>query len=289
MQFDCALGMMNQRPLRKIFSPSLGKLLVRRWAQIKGAPVPVTVKLFFGEEMNVILPEVVSTVIHTYGFYDETVTGMALAQVSPGDTVIDIGAHFGYFSLLFSSLAGESGRIYSFEPTPSSFKMLSSNVAGRKNITALNSAVGAENARCKISDFGLKYCAWNTLSADPRVPAELGKIPPCEVEVQVMNLDDYLEKERIIPNLIKIDAENFEFEVITGLQKTLAKKNPPKIIMETCSDASLKAGKKLVASGYNAFVSDTPGTIKKWEGEFSVANLKYKDILFCPSEKESSK
>jgi protein-L-isoaspartate O-methyltransferase len=70
--------------------------------------------LFFGRAMTVILPEIISQQIYTYGLFDEIVTGMVLRTVRQGDVVLDIGAHFGYFTLLFAHLAGESGRVVSF-------------------------------------------------------------------------------------------------------------------------------------------------------------------------------
>ena len=36
----------------------------------------------------------------------------------PGDTVMDIGAHIGLFTVFMARLVGPSGRVLSFEPTP---------------------------------------------------------------------------------------------------------------------------------------------------------------------------
>ena len=74
--------------------------------------------------MSVVLPEMISLQLYMYGLFDELVTGMALRAGRQGDVVLDVGAHFGYFTLLFSRLVGESGRIVSLEPTPSTFAVL---------------------------------------------------------------------------------------------------------------------------------------------------------------------
>jgi FkbM family methyltransferase len=42
----------------------------------------------------------------------------------PGDVVVDIGAHIGYYTLLFASLVGESGKVIAFEPDPANFRVL---------------------------------------------------------------------------------------------------------------------------------------------------------------------
>ena len=44
--------------------------------------------------------------------------------VRPGDTVLDIGAQLGYFSLHVARLVWSAGRVYCFEPDPRSFARL---------------------------------------------------------------------------------------------------------------------------------------------------------------------
>jgi len=43
-------------------------------------------------------------------------------------TAVDVGACFGYRSLLLSELVGETGRAFSFEPNPRSFHLLKRNI-----------------------------------------------------------------------------------------------------------------------------------------------------------------
>src|SRR5919112_1930622 len=47
--------------------------------------------------------------------------------VRPGDTVLDVGAHFGIYTLLASELVGPSGRVVAFEPDPVSRSQLEKN------------------------------------------------------------------------------------------------------------------------------------------------------------------
>jgi len=51
--------------------------------------------------------------------------------VKPGATILDVGAWIGPYTLLFSALAGKTGRIYSFEPDAAARYTLQKNV--RKN------------------------------------------------------------------------------------------------------------------------------------------------------------
>src|SRR5262249_7878864 len=52
------------------------------------------------------------------GFWEMWLTIFFARQVKPGMTVIDVGANFGYYTLLFGSLVGDEGRVYAVEPNP---------------------------------------------------------------------------------------------------------------------------------------------------------------------------
>ncbi|MCX7197575.1 MAG: FkbM family methyltransferase [Proteobacteria bacterium] len=168
-RYFVALARLEQPAWRKLFDPGPLRFAERLLARRAAAPVRRRVPLFFGASMDVLLPEVISEQIHGYGLFDDVVSWMALCAVRPGDTVFDVGAHFGYFSLLFSAAAGSTGRVFSFEPTPSTYTMLAGNVGPDPHITAVNAAAGAAAGRLSIADYGLKFSAWNTLSEAGRL------------------------------------------------------------------------------------------------------------------------
>ena len=106
--FHRALARLNRPGWRKLADPGVGVFLQRWRARRADEPSLRQVSLFFGESMQVALPEVISEQIHAYGLFDPEVSWLALCAVEQGDTVFDVGAHFGYFTLLFSALAGPS-------------------------------------------------------------------------------------------------------------------------------------------------------------------------------------
>jgi FkbM family methyltransferase len=79
------------------------------------------------------------------GMHDRDVAGLLREVVKPRATVVDVGAHLGYFTLLAARLAGVGGAVWAFEPAPSLVPLLRRNVAENPVATEVHvveSAVG---------------------------------------------------------------------------------------------------------------------------------------------------
>ncbi|MFN7752493.1 MAG: FkbM family methyltransferase [Pseudomonadota bacterium] len=280
--FHRALARLNRPGWRKLADPGVGVFLQRWRARRADEPSLRQVSLFFGESMQVALPEVISEQIHAYGLFDPEVSWLALCAVEQGDTVFDVGAHFGYFTLLFSALAGPSGRVLALEPTPSTFAILSANVAGYSRITALNVAAGATSGRLSITDYGLRHSAWNTLAARGWLaPAQAPS--PRHHEVDVVTLDECARQRGMIPGFLKIDAENYETQVLEGAGELL-ERHAPSLLLEAGSDAAACLAQALAHQGYRAFVAPLPGQLIACEDAADAAR-RHKDVLFAAGER----
>jgi FkbM family methyltransferase len=284
MQFEYAVNAMHKSVLLKILRPGIHKFIIRKYAQATGITSKKYSRLFFDDYINVILPERISETIYTYGFFDEKVTRLVMAAVRKGDTVIDVGAHIGYFSLLLSKLVGESGRVVSFEPTPSTYKILKDNTLKHQNIQIENLAIGDFEGVMPINDYGLIMCAWNTLSSTPRDNKLNTDTAGNIVDVNVVSLDSYVIKNQLKPDVIKIDAENYESNVIKGMFNTI-KLYHPKIIMEIGGQGAENVIESLIEMNYKPHVTvkDT-GELKEWLGTISELNDNYVDALFIAQD-----
>ena len=208
-------------PWRIIFSKILTffSLYLKKTFRIK-------TKTFFGEKMNVVLPETVSAKIYNYGFFEEGLTRIILKYLKSGMTFFDIGAHFGYFTLLGSTIVGQNGEVHSFEPTSSTFDILKSNTLNRKNVTLNNCAVYSSQGTTFINDYGIKYSAFNSLYQARLSENTLSNIHHRRYETKTVSIDDYVEYNNLKPDFIKIDAESSEFEILLGISKTIKKFRP---------------------------------------------------------------
>jgi len=93
------------------------------------------------------------------GVFEPRETELVKREVKKGDTVLDIGANIGYYTLIFARLVGDTGKVYAFEPEPRNFEILKKNVEtnGYKNVVLVNGAVSDSDTplRLFISDTNM--------------------------------------------------------------------------------------------------------------------------------------
>ena len=244
------------------------------------------IKTFWQGKMNIILPEGVSINIWRNGFAESDVSIYLLKYLNKDETFIDIGAHFGFYSLLASSIVGREGHVLAFEPTNSTFKQLSKNIrnSNYENIKIYNLAAYNKNTVMEFNDYGIINSSFNSFFVNRGENKLLGE----KIKVNTIVLDDFLVdnySDRKI-DMIKIDAESSEYQIISGLNNTIRKYHP-KIILEIgdYSIDGVKNSKDLIALiesfGYKGFELNKinykiiPYTIKN--------NERYNNILFIPT------
>jgi FkbM family methyltransferase len=136
--------------------------------------------------------------------------------------ILDIGANIGCTSLLFSEI-GKS--VHSFEPSPTTFKILSKNTAdsGAANIKLHNFGLGARNEVLELT-FAPNNRSGGFVS-DLTQASDGHTIE----KIEIKKGDDYLLNENF--NFIKIDVEGYEKNVIEGMTHIIDKQKPI-IVME---------------------------------------------------------
>lgn len=203
---------------------SLGWRLAAIMAARKtGRQIPVRAMTFWGDRMRVLLPEPLSCELYGYHFFEEGLSAFMLAEVHPGQHVYDVGAHYGYFTRLASMLVGPRGAVHSFEPTPSTFSMLTKNTDDLANVTRSQVAVWHSRQMLSLKDFGPCMSMFNSLMA-PRLRDPDGHEADA-IEVQAVSLDEYAERCGS-PDFVQIDAESAEWSILQGMATIFAKDRP---------------------------------------------------------------
>jgi FkbM family methyltransferase len=206
-------------------------LLLARLRGRMGRTLEVDARTFWGEKMHVRLPEEgVSRAIYLWHHYEPGLTRMMLDRLSAGMTFVDVGAHYGYYTLLAARIVGEGGVVHAFDPSPRTFEVLARNVAGRANVRAFNLALYSHSTELVLQDFGPRYSAANTVAGAARVAAGQGTprggLRGTPVRVRATTMDEHVAETGIRPDFVKIDAESAEYDILLGMEDTIARSRP---------------------------------------------------------------
>lgn len=139
--------------------------------------------------------------------------------------VLDIGANVGCVSILFSGLAQN---VFSFEPSPTTFKYLSANIenAGLRNVTAFNFGLGSKEGESTIT-YSPHFRAGAFVSDKLK---NIGHGTITET-IKIKTVDGMVQEHKISKiDLIKMDVEGFEKEVITGARNVLSTFKPVTVL-----------------------------------------------------------
>lgn len=209
----------------------------------------IIARTFWGDEMKVVFPAYRS--IYQFGILDSwelIVQKTMVDRLKEGETFIDVGANVGFYTLLASSLVGDTGKVHSFEPTPSTFALLQENTKEKKNVQLNQLALGREKGRVTLADFGLLESGLNSLHT-----LEYPGISSTKIEVEQDTLDAYCAQKGITPSMIKADVEGMELEVLKGAVGILKSAKPILILEVGAYQAYAELFELLKALGYDAY------------------------------------
>lgn len=137
--------------------------------------------------------------------YEPEVWERLMAEVHPGDTVADVGANIGLYTIALAQRVGSAGRVVAFEPDLANATLLRRNLAlnptGAK-VEVIEAAVGNEEGEIP---FEMNGEVQSHVSTHPDDRAKL---------VRSVTLDKVFENEPL--GLLKVDVEGFEEKVLQG-------------------------------------------------------------------------
>lgn len=181
--------------------------------------------------------------------------------IRPGDYVLEIGGHIGYFSTFYANTVGANGKVDVFEPSEKNARYLVRNIKALpaeigQNVTIVNKGAGDTNM---VLDFYIDpisgqnnsfvknfdgFLTTRALSADSDAETSIEQI-------EVIRLDTYFEGKQRFPDFVKIDVEGFEWNVIQGFAETIAKAKP-KLMIEIQADSD-KLIPFFIGHGYTVY------------------------------------
>jgi len=164
--------------------------------------------------------------------------------IKKNSNVIDVGANIGRYTFRLAKIVGPKGKVYSFEPMPRSSLILNFLIFlyDVKNIIFFSTALGNKTEKILMKEsytFQNEDFIFDT-NTQSQIVKENNKLINSYFRYS-LKIDDIKIIDKI--SFIKIDTENFEYEVLYGAKK-LIKKNKPVILMENNSKKAINFLKK---------------------------------------------
>lgn len=203
--------------------------------------------------------------------------------VRPGDQVVDIGAHIGYYAVLFGATVGPMGKVLALEPDPENAALLRQNIDLNglgSTVTAIQAAAGSHPGQSML------FRADSRNRGDHRMyAATTGRVT---TPVDVVTVDEVTANwDRV--DIVKMDVQGYEPYVLAGMQSLLARNAGVILVTEFWPHGLSLAGTdasrfidELMASGFSIFelgprgkLTERPGSqlIARYRDEWRFTNL----------------
>jgi len=172
------------------------------------------------------------------GTYERSTAALFGNVVGPGMTVLDVGAHIGYFSLLAATRVGPTGRVWSFEPDPRNRDLLKRNVEANgfgDRIHVVPKAIGATEGETKLYRYQADSGSSSLFSRQATITDT--------VPIHATTLDRWAELEGWpAVDFVKMDVEGAEWTALAGMAE-LNRRNPAlALVVEFNAEALEEAG-----------------------------------------------
>ncbi len=169
-----------------------------------------------------------------YGPYEKGSIRAFQKRVREGMVVIDIGANIGIYSMIAGSIVGESGQVFSFEPTPEIYDILNRNLILNDIVRRVKTFPYALSDNPGKAEFGIfPTCGHNSFYFG----SEVKKV----IEVETTTLDICLKDIRKV-DVVKIDAEGAEPLILKGMTRIVDENTDISIFLEFAPSLLLRAG-----------------------------------------------
>lgn len=198
-------------------------------------------QFLFEVEPGIVIPADPSDYIVRHYFADEyqsePMVQLSRNLICAGDTVFDIGANIGLWTMGTALRAGSKSKIHAFEPFRRNFERLTTNLN-------LNNLKWVSCEQIAISDF-VGTTVFYVPKANNSGLGSLGHRSGIDewVDVPVTTLDAHCEKHRIRQvHFLKVDVEGAELKVFRGGQQLLADPSGPLIVFEVNEEMACRFG-----------------------------------------------
>jgi FkbM family methyltransferase len=160
------------------------------------------------------------------GFWESWITQFFARTLKPGMVAVDVGANYGYYTLLFGDAVTASGRVVAVEPNPRAASLL------RESVLLNGMATRTNVHEVAAGPPGLTESRLFVPSGEPKNAqlVDRDSYPGGDVVVVPVATLDALTADFARVDLVKIDAEGAEVGIIAGMQEVIRRHHPALVL-----------------------------------------------------------
>jgi FkbM family methyltransferase len=163
------------------------------------------------------------------GLAERDIVNILTASISEDDWTLDVGANIGYISLAMSVLCPK-GKIFSFEPAKTTYKLLKKNTVINKVNNIVVNNIGLSDSKKSATLSASTTNSSGAFVNENVVHADMSGLK--NDTIQLNRLDEEYERLGITKcSLIKVDIEGHEPNFLRGASSFI-KKFKPQVLME---------------------------------------------------------
>jgi len=234
------------------------------WWGYRYRPKPTLVRLRSGALIKTTHVDHLQLLLYYFGTFEPECLAAMRRNVRPGDTILDVGANIGLFTLEGSLAVGPAGRVIAIEAMPAHATSVIDSVRrnGMSNVEVIPVAVGDQRGEGTLTlPSNMNYGMFT-----------LGKVVgEVSFKVSVQRIDDILAERGVNSvDFIKMDIEGSELKALIGAEQTLRKHHPTILIelyeehLNNCGTSSHEVKSFLTKLGYReSFLDGTLITLEQ--------------------------
>ena len=163
----------------------------------------------------------------TLGQWEPQYTALFRRLLRPGDTVFDLGANHGVYTLIAAQAVGATGHVHAFEPNPRLARLteLSARINGHGDTVAVH--------RIAASDVeGSSWLVFDDAFSGGGTQNRAGAEGESAIACRTATLDAMFADPGVHVDVVKLDVEGSEGRVLRGMRGLLARSPGVRMLME---------------------------------------------------------
>jgi FkbM family methyltransferase len=166
--------------------------------------------------------------------YEPVTQKVFIESIRAGDTVLDVGAHIGFYAMLAAKVVGETGTVHAVEPCQDTLRLLRESIRANNLENVIVHGCAAGNSNC-LREFNITGSSdSHGFYAHPNIETL------ASVQVTQVKMDDITAGP---VNVVKIDVEGAEIEVLEGMESILMKSHDLNLFVEWFPAGMINAGR----------------------------------------------